>query len=128
MSKNTSPASTREVRAWAAENAEALAEAGISVAFLNPPSGKVRGRVPAAAGALFTEATGRPYSERSEAEAKTINLTLQRRDKNGRGRGKVTVAVPVAEVRSLGGAPAKGRLSQKVLDTAVERLQEQRGW
>lgn len=126
--QNGTPASAAEVRQWATENEKAIADAGLSTAFLNPPSGKVRGRLPGGVGALFTEATGRPYAEKSVAEQKSITLTLTKRDKNGRSRGKVQVDVPVAEVRSLGGAPAAGRLSSAVKAQAVERLQEQRGW
>ena len=126
--KNLTPASSAEVRAWAAENVPALEAAKVSTAFLNPPSGKVRGRVPEGARVLFTEATGRPAAEKSVAETKHIDLTLTKRDKAGRSRGKVTESFPVAEVRRLGGAPAKGRLSSAVIAQAVDRIQADRGW
>ena len=101
--KNTSPASSAEVRAWAREHVSALEKAEVSTAFLNPPSGKVRGRVPEGARVLFTKATGRPAAEKSVAEGKSVDLTLTRRDKNGRSRGKVTESFPIAEVRALAG-------------------------
>lgn len=125
--KNLTPASTAEVRAWAQDNEQAVADAGLSVAFLNPPSGKVRGRVPAGVGTLFTEATGRPYAEKSVAEQKTVTLPLTKPNARG-ARLKRPESFPIAEVRRLAGAPERGRLSSKHIATAVERVQEQRGW
>ena len=126
--QNQTPASTAEVRAWAADNADLLTEKNLSTTFLTPPSGKVRGRIPGGVGALFTEVTGRPYAEKSVAEQKSITLTLTKRDKAGRSRGKVEVAVPVAQVRALGGAPERGRISSAVREKAVAALQTERGW
>lgn len=125
--KNVSPASTAEVREWAASNVKALEDAKVSTAFLNPPSGKVRGRVPEGARVLFTEATGRPASEKSVAEQRTIVLPLTKPNAKG-ARLKRPEAFPLSEVRALSGAPAKGRLSSVHIATATERVQTQRGW
>jgi hypothetical protein len=126
-SKNLSPASTAEVRAWAVENEQAVVDAGLPTAFLNPPSGKVRGRVPAGVGTLFTEATGRPYAEKSVAEQRSVMLPLTKPNARG-ARLKRPEAFPISEVRALAGAPSRGRLSSKHIAIAAERVQEQRGW
>lgn len=127
-----SPVSAKAIRTAYAEGAFTVPE-GTNLASLvgKDGNGKVRGRLnPAVVEAFLASPAGKghTYAEKSVAEAKSITLTLTRRDKNGKSRGKVTETLPVAEVRALAGAPAKGRLSQKTLDTATERLEASRGW
>jgi hypothetical protein len=130
--QNLTPVSAAEIRAAYRAGDFTPAE-GVSLASLTGKNGdgKVRGRLNPAHVAAFLASPagkGKSYAEKSVAEARSIDLTLTRRDKNGKSRGKTTVTVPVAEVRVLGGAPAKGRLAQKHIDAAVEALATQRGW
>lgn len=127
-SKTQTPASASEVRAWARENVASLPEGtNLDSIFGKDNSGVVRGRLNPVISAAFTEATGRPYSEKSVAEKRMVTLPLTKPNAKG-ARLKRPEAFPLSEVRALAGAPAKGRLSSKHIATAVERVQEQRGW
>lgn len=126
------PVSAREIR-QAYANGDFTVPEGTNIASLvgRNGDGRVRGRLnPAVVQAFLTSKAGKgkSYAEKSEAEGRTVTLTLTRRDKNGKSRGKVDVSMPVAEVRSLAGAPAKGRLSNAHLATATERAEAARGW
>jgi hypothetical protein len=131
MSKNTTPVSAREIR-QAYANGDFDVPEGTNIASLvgRNGDGRVRGRLnPAVVEAYLGSKAGkgRSYAEKSVAEAKMVTLPLTKPNAKG-ARLKRPEAFPISEVRALAGAPAKGRLSEKHLLAAAERVQESRGW
>jgi hypothetical protein len=98
---------------------------GTNLASVTAP---IRGRLnPAIAAAYVAANKGTIYSEKSVAEKRMVTLPLVKRSAKGASL-KRPEAFPVSEVRTLAGAPSKGRLSREHLATAARKVEAQRGW
>lgn len=131
LSKSLTPVSAKQIRAAYAAGEFTVPE-GTNIASLvgRNGDGRVRGRLnPAVVEAYLSSKAGKgkSYAEKSEAEQNMVTLPLVRKSAKG-ARLSRPEQFPIAEVRALAGAPAKGRLSTKHLEAAAERVQEQRGW
>lgn len=128
---NLTPVSAKHIRT-AYANGEFKVPEGTDLACLvgRNGSGLVRGRLsPAVRDAFLSSKAGKgkSYGEKSPAEGRTVVLPLTKPNAKG-ARLKRPESFPIAQVRTLAGAPAKGRLSSKHIATAVEAVQAERNW
>lgn len=129
--KNLTPVSAREIRAAYAEGAFTVPE-GTNLASLvgRNGDGNVRGRLnPAVVDAFLSSKAGkgRSYAEKSVAEKRMVTLPLTKPNAKG-ARLKRPEQFPISEVRALAGAPEKGRLSARHIETAAAAVEASRGW
>lgn len=130
--KVLTPVSAKVIRASFAAGEFTLSEGTPNASLVGREggSGVVRGRLHPKVVADFLASDagkGKSYAEKSVAEAKSVTLPLTKPNAKG-ARLKRPESFPIAQVRALAGAPAKGRLSSKHIATAVERVQAERGW
>lgn len=126
------PVAAREIRDYFQSNpkqaAKVAEQAGVSTNSVLGEGGdasRCRGRLnPAFAEAFVAAHPGTTYAEKSVAEKRTLDVPLT---SPKTGRPIKGVSLPIAEVRRLAGAPAKGKVSSAALVAAGEAYQREQG-
>lgn len=133
-SKQSQPrlVAAREIRDYFQSNVKAAnkvaKDANVStnsVLGADGDASRCRGRInPAFSEAFVAAHPGTTYAEKSDAEKHLLDVPLTS-PKTGRAIKGVTL--PIAEVRRLAGAPAKGKVSSAALVAAGEAYQREHG-